>query len=98
MAGNENDMSFEDAWKRAASRKPEAPSAKDAKVVSDALDRIEIARRDLAQIYASADGGTTVEVEVGNALVKLRVAAKALRTALGNVAQMRLDLDNKPAA
>ncbi len=88
-----SDKSFQDAWKEAAKRKPVAPSVADARVVANALERIEIARRDLAQVYATAEGGTTLEHEVGESLTKLRVAAKRLRLALGNVAQMRMDME-----
>lgn len=94
----DNDLTFEQAWKKHQEEPAATPSAQQTRIVSAALNRIEISRRDLAALYAEAEGGTIVEIEVGNALVKLRVAAQALRKALGNVAQMRLNLGAGPAS
>jgi hypothetical protein len=92
------DQSFMDAFRASQQRKTTTLSAQQTQVVSDALQRIEIVRRDLAGLYADAEGGTILEHEVGECLTKVRGATKRLREALGNVAQMRLDMDAGPAS
>src|SRR5260221_11361609 len=91
--GDLNDKSFDEAWREAAARKPVAPTAADARVVANALERMEVARRDLAQLYATAEGGTPLEHETGEVLTKVRAAIKRAREALGELAQMRMKMD-----
>lgn len=64
-----------------------------ARTVGRTLESIESSRRDLAQLYAVAEGGTTLEHEVGECLTKLRAAAKRIREAYGELAQMELPLE-----
>ena len=64
------------------------------KVVTRVHDNIETSRRDLALLYANAEGGSVVEHAVGECLTKVRAALAQLRKAIGEVAQERLPLED----
>ena len=63
------------------------------RIVHGATEAIEEQRHDLALLYAAADGGSAVEHEVGECLTLVRKALARLRKAQGELAQIRLPLD-----
>lgn len=63
------------------------------KAVARVHENVENGRRDLAELYALAEGGTTLEHEIGECLTKIRAAAKRLREAIGELAQQELPLE-----
>ena len=64
------------------------------KVVSRVTEQTEQTRRDLALLYAAAEGGSTIEHEVGECLTHERKALVRMRKAVGELAQQELPLDN----
>lgn len=64
-----------------------------ARTVAGVHESIERARRDLALLYAQAEGGSTLEHEVGECLTKVRAASKRTREAIGELAQIELPLE-----
>lgn len=63
------------------------------RAVARVHESVESGRRDLAELYAHAEGGTPLEHEIGECLTKIRAAAKRLREAIGELAQQELPLE-----
>lgn len=64
-----------------------------AKTVARIYENVERARFELATLYAQAEGGSTLEHEVGECLTKVRAASKRTREAIGKLAQIELPLE-----
>lgn len=70
------------------------PEAEAVKIINTVVGGLDFHRKTLARFYAEkADGGTTVEHEVGECITLIRKALVRVRKAQGELAQMSLPLD-----
>lgn len=63
-------------------------------LAQETLDKLELMRKELARCYSAVPGGTTIEHEIGEVLTQVRKSIKRVRTAVGELSQQKLPLDD----